>query len=134
LSADEFPRREQAAANEGKAEIDRNAARPNRRRQRLSAPTSAILPDRCGGGDDYARHSTGKILNRIAASEIRQMLHAAGESRPLGKGRSNASRVNIAHSAAAACRSVVLDRQADELAHPVAVEQQQHVTLSRRLL
>ena len=127
--------------NEGKAEIDRNAARPNRQRRRLSATTSAILPDRCGGGDDYAsfhrprsRHSIGKILNRIAASEIRQMLHAAGESRPLGKGRSNASRVNIARSAAAACRSVVLDRQADELAHPVAVEQQQHVTLSRRLL
>jgi hypothetical protein len=39
-----------------------------------------------------------------------------------------------AHLAAAPCRSVVLDRQADELAHPVTVEQQQHVPLSRRLL
>jgi hypothetical protein len=107
----------------------------------MSAPTSAILPYGCGGGDDYAsfrrprsRRSIRKILNRIAASEIRQMLHAAGESAPLGKCRSNAGRFDIAQSAAAACRSVVLNRQADELAHPVAVEQQQHVTLSRRLL
>ena len=36
--------------------------------------------------------------------------------------------------AAGACRSVVLDGQADELAHLVPVEQQQHVATSGRLL
>lgn len=109
---------------------------PNRQLRRMSAPTSAILRDRCGCATitpASAVRDPGTQLRRSSIGSLHQKsgdAHAAGESRRLGKCRSNAGRVNIAHSAAAARRSVVLDRQADELAHPVTVEQQQHVALS----
>ena len=69
---------------------------------------SLVVIDLAGTGDDRARLTSARPLPRTG--EI------------------------VAHLAAAACRSVVLDRQADEPAHPVAVEQQQYVALSRRLL
>ncbi len=100
------------------AEIDRNAARLFRRQSVRIDAGQRSGPARFYR-DGYGRRCRRSFEGRVWAN--------SSPTRSAGP-------ISAPFLAAAAGRSVVLDRQADELAHPVSVEQQQHVALSRRLL
>jgi hypothetical protein len=91
--------------------------------------------------DDYAsfhrptsRHSIKKILNRIAASEIRRCFTRRANRAFLANAAATPAEFILRTQRLLPAVPLFSDRLADELAHPVAVEQQQHVALSRRLL